>query len=168
MTEEQYRIWSEPFRKHTFLRRALLVYNHAATLGIAAAYIAALILLASNGDGRLWRALLAPALSLLAVTLLRAAVDRPRPYEKLNIEPLLDKRKKGKSFPSRHTFSAFAVATVLFWLQPLAGGITAAFSLLLAAARVIAGVHYPSDVAAGAVLGVALVALGLYIPLPAA
>lgn len=164
MTEEQYRAWSEPFRRHSGLRKALLVYNHAATWGIAAAYFAALFLLAARRDERIWRALLIPAVALLLVTALRAAVNRPRPYEKLNIDPLLDKRKQGKSFPSRHTFSAFAVATVLFWLQPIAGGTTAVFSLLLALTRVVAGVHYPSDVAAGAVLGVALVALGLYLP----
>lgn len=164
MTEEQYRTWSAPFREHSGLRKALLFYNHAATAGIAAAYFIALIVLAAKADERLWGALIVPAAAFVLVTLLRAAVNRARPYETLKIEPLLDKRKKGKSFPSRHTFSAFAIATVLFWLLPIAGTVTAVFALLLACARVIAGVHYPSDVVAGALLGILSVAAGLYLP----
>ena len=164
MTEEQYRAWSAPFRKNGILRKGLLIYNHVATLLIAAGYFVALILLGLKADERFWGALLVPSVALLIVTFLRAVVDRARPYEKLDIEPILDKQKKGKSFPSRHTFSAFAIATVFFWLNPIAGAVTAALAVLLGVARVIAGVHYPSDVIAGALIGIALVAAGLYLP----
>ena len=42
-------------------------------------------------------------------TLLRAAINRPRPYEALNFTPLFPKDTKGQSMPSRHCFSAAAI-----------------------------------------------------------
>ena len=161
MTEEQYRKWSAPFRRHDGLRKTLLFYNKAATWGLAAAYFAALLVLAVRGEERLWGMIFVPAAAFFAVTLLRAAVNRARPYETLHIEPLLERKKTGKSFPSRHSFSAFAVAAVLFLLSPAAGIVAAVLAALLAATRVIAGVHYPSDVIVGALLGVLLVGGGL-------
>lgn len=60
------------------------------------------------------------------------------------------------SFPSGHSITAFAVATTLglFYPQVLAVLLTAAF--LIAASRIILGMHFLSDVLAGCVLGVLL------------
>ncbi|MFB6294715.1 MAG: phosphatase PAP2 family protein [Candidatus Nanohaloarchaea archaeon] len=79
-----------------------------------------------------------------------AAVARPRPA----IVPVLLPTGSGASFPSGHTALAFMLATVLSRRY----GRTAPLYVLAAfvgVSRVYLGLHYPSDVAAGAVLGTA-------------
>ena len=166
MTAEQYEKLSAPFKKSSLLKKALIAYNYLATWGIAAIYFIALILLAVNLDVRFWQAFGAPAVGFILLTVIRKVWNRPRPYEALEIEPILDKKNKGASCPSRHAFSAFAIATVVFYLCPVAGLITAVFGALLAFARVVAGVHFPLDVILGASAGIILTALGVYIPAP--
>ena len=63
------------------------------------------------------------------------------------------------SFPSGHTLQSVSFSLVAAWYFPALAGPLAAFTLLIALSRVILGLHYPTDVAAGAVLGGAL-ALG--------
>jgi membrane-associated phospholipid phosphatase len=63
---------------------------------------------------------------------------------------------KTRSFPSGHAASGFAFATGVASEAPLAGGLLAALAALVAYSRVHTGVHYPSDVGAGAVIGAAL------------
>jgi membrane-associated phospholipid phosphatase len=63
---------------------------------------------------------------------------------------------KSRSFPSGHAASGFAFATGVASEAPLAGGPLTALAALVAYSRVHVGVHYPSDVIAGAVIGAAL------------
>jgi undecaprenyl-diphosphatase len=57
------------------------------------------------------------------------------------------------SFPSGHTLHAVSFTLVAAAYFPALAGPLAAFTLLIALSRVILGLHYPTDVAAGAVLG---------------
>ena len=57
------------------------------------------------------------------------------------------------SFPSGHTLHAVSFTLVAAAYLPALAGPLAAFTLLIALSRVILGLHYPTDVAAGAVLG---------------
>lgn len=106
-----------------------------------------------NG-GEWLRTVLGAGIPFVLLSLFRKCINRPRPYETLNIIPLLKKDSTGCSFPSRHVFSAFLIAmcylSINFWagvgLLFLGGG--------LALVRVIGGVHYPSDVTFGALLGI--------------
>jgi len=91
--------------------------------------------------------------------LIKLAVRRPRPV--LDGLPPLGGAPSSLSFPSAHAFSSFAVATAMFRVDPA----TAAAFLVAAAislGRPYLGMHYPSDVLAGALLGVAA---GLLVPL---
>ena len=63
------------------------------------------------------------------------------------------------SFPSGHTMNAVGFAVMFSAAVPVLMWIVWPFTLLVAASRVILGMHYPSDVIMGAILG-ALVALG--------
>ncbi|WP_158220318.1 phosphatase PAP2 family protein [Kineosporia sp. A_224] len=58
------------------------------------------------------------------------------------------------SFPSGHAASAAAFATAVLLEQPALGVALVPLSVVVAASRVVIGVHYPSDVIAGAVVGV--------------
>lgn len=101
-------------------------------------------------DSRLFEALMVPACSFLVLSLLRKWINRPRPYEAFHFRPLVKKESTGASFPSRHVFSAFMIASTMTMINPW-GCLLYIPAALLAVIRVISGIHYPSDVIAGAV-----------------
>ncbi len=100
------------------------------------------------------RVLGVPAVSFALVTVVRSSINRPRPYESHKIEPLIPRNKQGESLPSRHVFSSTIIAMTYLYLYPAWGMAFLMVSVLSALVRVLAGVHYPSDVMAGFVIGV--------------
>lgn len=90
-------------------------------------------------------ALYKPLGAFIAVTIIRKLVNRPRPYETLNIEPLVA-HKKGESFPSRHAVSSTIIGLVCFYVSPILGIFGVSVATIVCLSRVIAGVHYISDV----------------------
>jgi membrane-associated phospholipid phosphatase len=60
------------------------------------------------------------------------------------------------TFPSGHTTVLFALATIMYFFSRRAGVLTALGALIVACARVIAGVHYPLDIFGGIIMGVLL------------
>ena len=90
---------------------------------------------------------------------IKLLVKRPRP--KLEGLPPLGGAPSSLSFPSAHAFSSFAVATAMFRVDPATAG-TFAVAFALSLGRPYLGMHYPSDVLAGALLGIIL---GLIVPL---
>jgi membrane-associated phospholipid phosphatase len=86
--------------------------------------------------------------------LIKKIVKRPRPFiQNINIVPVY--RAEGTSFPSGHTSTTFATATALSMAYPKWYIIGPAFLWAgsVGYSRMYLGEHYPSDVAAGAVLG---------------
>jgi undecaprenyl-diphosphatase len=86
--------------------------------------------------------------------------QRPRPYishENEILTPVLSGlRVDNASFPSAHTYVAFAIATSVFLYGHRRLGILLfLLALLIAIARIGAGLHYPSDVIGGMLLGIA-------------
>lgn len=90
-----------------------------------------------------------PAGTLLIVTALRKLINRKRPYIKYDTEPLIPKKSIGESFPSRHTASAFIIAMSGFSLSPMLAFCLLFIATLIAITRILAGVHYITDVLAG-------------------
>jgi len=84
---------------------------------------------------------------------------RPRPYQThANIEHFaapLD----SLSFPSGHTLHAVAFTLIALAYYPALAWLLLPFTLLIAVSRVVLGLHYPSDVLVGALLGAAIAAL---------
>lgn len=163
MTREQYERWSAPIARHPKGPLWLNRVNFLLTRLCYVCYPLALAVLAFARDGRFWRVLLVPGISFVLVSLLRKGVNRPRPYQALDIHPLIHKDTQGKSFPSRHVFSVFVIDMAFWYLCPPLGGVFLAVGLILAACRVLGGVHYPSDVCFGALLAVAAGILGFWL-----
>lgn len=65
------------------------------------------------------------------------------------------------SFPSGHTMHACAFTTVIAWYFPEFLFLLLPFTLLIGASRMVLGLHYPSDVIIGAVLGVCIAVSGV-------
>ncbi len=128
------------------------------------------------GDGIAWYALMAilllryrndavtPVLHMIIVGLLCTAVYkwikartlRPRPYQlHASIQHFIAPLDRF-SFPSGHTLHAVAFSLVAAGYYPGLSAALTVFSLLVATSRVVLGLHYPSDVLAGAALGAAI------------
>jgi undecaprenyl-diphosphatase len=102
------------------------------------------------------------ALAPIAIALnyvVKLIVKRPRPVLE-GLSPL-GGAPSSLSFPSAHATSSFAVATAMTRVEPL-GALAFILALALALGRPYLGMHYPSDVLAGIVLGIGL---GLIVPL---
>lgn len=154
MNAEQYEALSRPFRAHPAALRALKGVNDGLKYLCYVLYPVLLVLLAVHEPAELLRAILTPAVLFVGLSAFRRLYDAPRPYEVLEIDPLIHKSTKGRSFPSRHIFSIFMIA--MCWLAycvPM-GVFLLICGVFMAAIRVIGGVHYPKDVIAGALVAI--------------
>ena len=129
-----------------------------ATFTLAAAILIALLAPAPwNTAG--WQSLAAVALSHLPVAIVKRKLKRLRPYQALPDVNTCPKPLTDSSFPSGHTTAIFAwivplLLTGNLWTIVIApAAIIIAFSV--AWSRMYLGLHYPSDVAAGAMIGTA-------------
>ncbi|MFI6880118.1 phosphatase PAP2 family protein [Streptomyces sp. NPDC050400] len=89
----------------------------------------------------------------------KRVVRRPRPGAEIGVEPLV--RTAGKhSFPSSHATSAAAATVAYGALRPAGARLVPPLAAAMCVSRMVVGVHYPSDVAAGAALGALTARLG--------
>ena len=116
-----------------------------------------------------WRAIGLAVIALVPyvfVTLFRRWFDAPRPselYDFSGIPEELHPKKRGRSFPSRHVFSAFVIGVALSFVHLYLGIAVMLFGLFLAAFRVLLGIHFVRDVVAGALIGIVSGILGTLI-----
>lgn len=101
------------------------------------------------------------AAGLLTYRALKNRLVRERPFVGLvGIEcamPPLDRY----SFPSGHTLHAVLFTVLAVEAVPVLAAVLVPFAMLVAASRVVLGLHYPSDVIAGGLLGAALAATSI-------
>lgn len=81
--------------------------------------------------------------------------DRPRPPKEWFPHDEAEDRPDSSSFPSGHTAAAVAFTAAVAPAWPLAGALCTVPAAMVAVERVQSGAHYPSDVAAGAAIGLA-------------
>lgn len=133
------------------------------------------------GDGIAWYALMAflllrerdaavvPVLHLMGVGVastliykwIKKRTLRPRPYQShAGIEHFATPLDNF-SFPSGHTLHAFAFTLVALAYFPALAWVLVPFTLLIAVSRVVLGLHYPTDVFVGAVLGTLIAAVSM-------
>jgi undecaprenyl-diphosphatase len=136
--------------------------------------VLALVRASRLADGPLWYVLIALlpliggpkgtacSLQMLGVGMLNLAIYRyikrrtcrPRPFVACPGIRACTEALDDFSFPSGHTLHAVAFSIVLGYHYPWAAWIVGPFALLVAASRMVLGLHYPSDVAVGAAIGV--------------
>ena len=117
--------------------------------------IAALYLFGDRFEERILAvAVLAFALELPAFFVLKNSIRRDRPCDVVGTSRKAVQPSDKFSMPSGHTSAAFLVATLVFiFAEPMAE-VAFVWASLVGMSRVVLGVHYPSDVAAGALLGI--------------
>lgn len=163
MTKETYAKLTGAMRRNAKLTRLLNILNKLLTYLIFAAYPTMLVYLLIKDRGRLPMAIAVPAVSFVLLSAFRRAVNFPRPYEVFEMPPVIPKKTKGRSFPSRHVFCVAIIGiTALYALPklPVIGIMILVIAVLMAVLRVCSGVHFPRDVIAGFLCGIVMGAVG--------
>jgi undecaprenyl-diphosphatase len=153
---------------HDGVEDPLLFYVNVSEALFAATL--AIIFLAARGP-RLadWRrasvaAVLSAGLALAIGKVISELVDRSRPFV---ADPsgvhLFSGHAADPGFPSDHATAAFAIAVAILLRKRSWGIVALVAATVLSVGRVALGIHYPSDVLAGAALGAAA-ALFLWLP----
>jgi len=169
MKKETYIKMTQPFRDNPDLAKGIHTANKLCTGVMYLAYPVLLAYLFFYGRissyFSFWKALLVPGISFVVLTIGRALINRPRPYETFEIPPVIPKDTKGNSFPSRHVFSATIIAMTFLLMSPWSwlGMVFLIISIALAVVRVVSGVHYISDVVAGVLVAVVAAVIGYLI-----
>lgn len=105
------------------------------------------------------------AASVIILNILKHTINRPRPFRVLEgIEKL--SAGGSPSFPSGHTIEAFTVVMTVILLSvgpKWFRAVLLLWALMVAYSRVCLGVHYPTDVLAGAGLGMMISGMVIYI-----
>ena len=148
------------FFHHDVVEDSIVAYVNAAELLFLGALLVAFSLVRGPARRGARRAVVAAGLSaglaLGLANLIAHAVNRPRPFV---ADPsgvhLFSHHAADPGFPSDHATAAFAIATAIMLRDRRWGAVALVFACVLAVGRVAMGVHYPSDVLAGAALGIA-------------
>ena len=90
---------------------------------------------------------------LLCNLTLKPLVDRTRPYYVLGYDPVIPP-VGDPSFPSGHTAASFAAATAIYAIDKRWGIAAYIYAAVMGFSRLYLGVHFPTDVLAGAVVGI--------------
>ena len=119
---------------------------------------AAVFILIGNPDfpWRKWGVLLFAGLGMNALfcnVILKPLFARIRPYNLFDYTVLIE-HVGDYSFPSGHTSTAFAAAVILYAMNKKAGVAAYIFAVIMAFSRVYVGVHFPTDVLCGALVGI--------------
>jgi undecaprenyl-diphosphatase len=152
---------------HDVVEDPLLFYiNVSEALFVATLVI---VFLAAHGQRHIaWRratvaAVLSAGLALAAAKVISELVDRARPFvADAHGVHLFSAHAADPGFPSDHATAAFAIATAIVLRKRGWGIFALVAATVLSVGRVAIGVHYPSDVLAGAALGAAA-ALDLWV-----
>ena len=145
----------------------LLVCQAASRLGDGVLWYGLILVLPLVAGPRGWlcaeHMLLAGVISLLMYKGLKHLAGRPRPYMDCPDIRLCGRVLDQFSFPSGHTFHAVGFSLCLVYYFPVGAALLVPIVILIALSRVVLGMHYPSDVLAGAGFGVIVGLLSVWL-----
>src|SRR5436190_19297107 len=155
---------------HSWIGSGLSVVESWAVPALAVATFA-LWLFPRPGSSRKWKlacasALASSALALLINQLVAQVWDRARPFAAHPSAHVWGNRSHDPSFPSDHASAAFAIAFAVFLFDRVVGSLFLAAAFVIGAGRVFIGAHYPADVVAGCLVGLASALLVVRISRP--
>lgn len=101
------------------------------------------------------------AFELPLYKVIKKSVKRSRPFEQIGDISFLIQPPDKFSFPSGHTAAAFLMATILSGMIPVLTIPLFIWATLVGISRIYLGVHYPTDVMMGMVLGTTCAIIGL-------
>jgi undecaprenyl-diphosphatase len=140
------------------------VFRGISRLGDGVFWYSLMLALLAAGGAQALAPVVRMAVTGLVCTLLykwlKSKTSRPRPFAVENAVRAGADPLDPFSFPSGHTLHAVAFSVVVIAFYPVLAWLLVPFTLLVAISRVVLGLHYPSDVLAGAALG-ALIAGGV-------
>ena len=88
------------------------------------------------------------------VEIIRHFFPRARPFVENHVNLLISQNPNEPSFPSGHAAFYFALSTIVYSYNKKAGILFFIVSFLIVVSRVFVGVHWPSDILAGAMVGI--------------
>lgn len=112
-------------------------------------------------DMKIVRAVIVPAVTIIVNVILRKMIKRKRPFDEFGLETFAS-HGKAYSFPSNHTASAVIIAMTWIFAGSPAGYFVIAVAIIAGISRVFAGLHYPSDVAVGFLVGLFFGVFGFF------
>ncbi len=116
-----------------------------------------------SGRGYIGEAMIAALAfsTIFCLLFVKKLAKRKRPCDHDTTQHMRITRPGGNSFPSSHSSAAFAAAGVIWLLAPQLAPWALLLAALIAFSRVYLFVHYPSDVIAGVIVGMAFASLGV-------
>jgi membrane-associated phospholipid phosphatase len=146
--------------RHEWLADGWATFENWSVPALALATVA-LWLFARPGGERKWKLASACALASAALALLINQViakliwDRRRPFAAHPSAHVWGARTHDASFPSDHASASFAIGFAVVMFDRVIGGLFLAAAVAIGVGRVFIGEHYPLDVAAGCLVGLA-------------
>jgi len=118
-----------------------------------------LVILLAISFKKYWKMVLEAVIAALFTRFVLTAIIRwlwfrPRPFVVEGFVPLIEQSPKEGAFPSGHASFYFALSTIVYYYNKKLGIFFYISSLFIVLSRVFVGVHWPSDILIGALLGI--------------
>lgn len=140
--------------KTKFLDRFMVKFTNLGSAAFVSLFTFILIVFGNKEIRRIGIEVAATLAVSQAITYsLKSLLSRDRPYKVLKNLNTFGIKLKDYSFPSGHTSASFSIATVIVINMPVLSIIVITLALLVGISRVYLGVHYPTDVVAGIIVG---------------
>jgi len=161
------RRWAHALNRASSYATFLMLCRAASRLGDGMLWYVLILVLPFTEGPKGWicseHMLLAGVISLLVYKAVKRGICRPRPYLECPEIRLCGRVLDQFSFPSGHTFHAVGFTLVLVYHFPIGAALLVPTVVLIALSRVVLGLHYPSDVLAGAGFGAVVGLLSVWL-----